>query len=160
MHLLISLTIFSLIFSTYSFITFSFIFLFTLATNYLSAQKCLSFPFYLNSGCISNNIRALFPFKYPMNSEILCFGGIATYRCMWSKHTAPSTNFTSFILHNLMIISLTSFLPDCTWFSFCILGWTLCGMCNSTLCVLNFHWPLGHLLWFSFVVVETHFRLS
>ena len=35
----------------------------------------------LYSGCRSNNINVLFPFRYDINSETHSFGGIAMYIC-------------------------------------------------------------------------------
>ena len=62
----------------------------------------------LYSGCRSNNINVLFPFRYDINSETHSFGGIAMYICTWSIHTFPSVSVTYFISHNFLIVSTKS----------------------------------------------------
>ena len=50
----------------------------------------------------------LFPFKYPINCDILYFGGILTNIWIWSGIKCPSIIFTPLYLHNVLMISLIS----------------------------------------------------
>lgn len=59
-------------------------------SNIISSGPKALFHLFCTSGCLSKIIRALFPFKYPINSDTLIFGGMLTQRCTWSGHTAPS----------------------------------------------------------------------
>ena len=73
-------------------------------------------PFYLQRGievhyrfaCLSKIIIALFPFKYPINCEILYLGGTLTSRCTWSGIICSSMISTPFHLHKSFMISLIS----------------------------------------------------
>ena len=53
-------------------------------------------------------VSALFPFKYPINCDILYFGGIPTNIWIWSGIKCPSIIFTPLYLHNVLMISLIS----------------------------------------------------
>ena len=49
----------------------------------VAAAPEMSVPYlYLRFACRSKIIRLLFPFRYPITSDTLYFGGIFTYRCM------------------------------------------------------------------------------
>ncbi len=78
-------------------------------TQYPLAQKCLPQYLFFNSGCLSNILMALFPFRNPTASETEYFGGIHNIKCTWSICTFPSTISRSLHSHNPFIVSLVDF---------------------------------------------------
>ena len=94
-------------------------------------------------GCLSYIMSVLFPFRYPIKLDIDIFGGIDTLICIWFTHTAPDIIFTPLYLHNIVIISLTSFLncPYSTFFLYFGIKRYDTGTCIS--CVINSSCPFG-----------------
>jgi hypothetical protein len=78
-------------------------------TQYPRAQKCLPQYRFFNSGCLSNILMALLPFRNPTASETECFGGIHKTRCTWSICTFPSIISKSLHPHSSRSISLVDF---------------------------------------------------
>src|SRR4030042_3754020 len=81
----------------------------TVLTQYPRAQKCLPQYRFFNSGCLSNILMALLPFRNPTASETECFGGIQSTRCTWSICTFPSIISKFLHSHNSLIVSLVDF---------------------------------------------------
>ena len=79
----------------------------TVLTKKPLAQKCLLPPLF--SGCRSNIIKALFPFRYPINCDTDNFGGILRHIWIWSTPMLPVTTSTSLYSHNFRSISPISF---------------------------------------------------
>jgi|GEM_PF-6007588 len=81
----------------------------TVLTQYPRAQKCRPQYRRFSSGCLSNILIALFPFKNPTASDTEYFGGIHTTKCTWSTCTFPCIISRSHHPHNSRIVSLVDF---------------------------------------------------
>ena len=81
----------------------------TVLTQYPLAQKCLPQYRRFNSGCRSNTLIALFPFKNPTTSETEYFGGIPKTKCTWSICTFFSSISNLCHPQSSLIVSSTDF---------------------------------------------------
>ena len=72
--------------------------------SYFTINNSLLPNLYFKFEYLSNILRVLFPFKYPIKLDILILGGISTNICTWSLHVSPFIIFTPLNSHNCLSI--------------------------------------------------------
>ena len=77
----------------------------TVSTKYPLHQKLLCPYLYFKFACLSNIIKLLLLFKYPVNCAILKYGGTLTSMWIWSGKLLPQW-FLHLFVHTVFIIFL------------------------------------------------------